>query len=144
MVSKRQNAVFVQHFIHVLWAIHSALFNCRQIRSMTLTNSCDETGRLATPICLLYWVAKIQTGKVCICSVFLSDLVRCCSTLVQGGQLPQTSALPPQYFRHSSYASAYRWKRERFVALKVYQNAFPVRAVPQTRLGELTTLPHST
>jgi len=38
---------------------------------------------------------------------------------------------------------SYRYKKERSVAFKIRQNPFSAGALPQTPLGELTTLPHT-
>jgi len=44
--------------------------------------------------------------------------------------------VPPQIL-------SYRYKYERSVAFKIRQNPFSAGAVPQTPLGELTTLPQT-
>ena len=53
---------------------------------------------------------------------------------------PPNHGLAPPCFGYSSYASAYRCRKERSVTIRIRQNVFSDRALPRTPLWELTTL----
>ena len=69
-----------------------------------------------------------------------------CSMLGQG-QMPPNFGLGRQMWHETPFdelkAWSYRCKKERSVAFKIRQNAFPARAPAQTLLGKVTTLPRT-